>query len=526
MKVSSINQKRPAGSGTLARDLALGLVAALAMVMLVVGVGVYLVLADRAGHQFDRISGEIAANLARVLSVPVAQGNRESIDNTVRAYIGSRTVAEIQVHDANGKLIFRDKQGEETRARVLKLPVVRAGRRVGSLVVSFSMAELDSMRMRFMIALSVLAACVILAIFVTTRILIGRLLGRPLNSLLLGINEIAGGRYDLRLNHVRHSDINTTIDAVNRMARKIEERSRLLENSEAKYRRLVEGSREIIFALDDRGGIFTVNQAIAEHLGYQPRELLGKSFPDMAYQAGPSSGFIVPELIRERLREVIASKGTAELNVEMATRIGEPYELNIRLEYVALEGAHVIHGRAAPAAENTLTRHCETEKQTYVIGNNLILAELLNQRITAALPRYMGSDQVMPVRLGLREMLINSIEHGNLNITFEEKSEATMDGSLMALIQERRDDERYRDRRIVVEYFRDESRVEYVITDQGQGFDHRLFGNRDIRAEGERSRMHGRGIALARMTFDRVEYNEVGNQVKLVKYFQSERVKG
>jgi anti-sigma regulatory factor (Ser/Thr protein kinase) len=55
------------------------------------------------------------------------------------------------------------------------------------------------------------------------------------------------------------------------------------------------------------------------------------------------------------------------------------------------------------------------------------------------------------------------------------------------------------------------------ITDDGTGFDHKSFIQRADTDDSMMMLEHGRGITMARNTFDEVVFNEQGNQVTLRK---------
>ena len=78
----------------------------------------------------------------------------------------------------------------------------------------------------------------------------------------------------------------------------------------------------------------------------------------------------------------------------------------------------------------------------------------------------------------------------------------------------------YAARKINVRYRLSGEAVEYEIEDQGTGFDHQTqLARRPAATES-----HGRGIHIARNFFDRVEYNDKGNCVKLRKALASRRI--
>ncbi|MCH9807224.1 MAG: response regulator [Alphaproteobacteria bacterium] len=113
--------------------------------------------------------------------------------------------------------------------------------------------------------------------------------------------------------------------------------------------------------------------------------------------------------------------------------------------------------------------------------------------------------------VGISELLVNAIEHGNLEIGYERKSELIENGTWHSEIEQRLDDPQYSGRKASVSVKKNEKGVYISITDQGNGFDPARF----LALDAERaSQRNGRGIANARcMSFDKLGYNKKGNQV-------------
>jgi anti-sigma regulatory factor (Ser/Thr protein kinase) len=195
----------------------------------------------------------------------------------------------------------------------------------------------------------------------------------------------------------------------------------------------------------------------------------------------------------------------------------EPVEMEIRLEYIDIEGGGQILGKARKLSEDRLNGYLFYEKKKFIIKNSLLLSEALVARITRNLSAFVEPREAGMVRMALNEIIINAIEHGNLNITFNEKSEAQEKGEYFALIASRQENPRYSDRKVAVEYSIDAKRAVYLITDEGDGFDHASMNDRAIEAINEEMIAHGRGISIVKSVFDSVQYNRKGNQVLLVK---------
>ena len=145
----------------------------------------------------------------------------------------------------------------------------------------------------------------------------------------------------------------------------------------------------------------------------------------------------------------------------------------------------------------------------------------MSQRVTRNLKKYMDSSDVTSIRIGIREILINAIEHGNLNIKFNEKTQALIDDTYFQFVQERQKDPRYLDKQVTLEYSLNEQRVAYKIEDEGNGFDYQKILDSIINQKDDEALPHGRGLIITLDVFDSVKFNKKGNQVLLLKYFNN-----
>jgi CheY-like chemotaxis protein len=151
------------------------------------------------------------------------------------------------------------------------------------------------------------------------------------------------------------------------------------------------------------------------------------------------------------------------------------------------------------------------------IANRLDLVGKIVNRLMLETEQIIALPDRLGVHLGLVEILSNAIEHGSLEITFEEKSEA-LDGTSQQwneLLERRCLAPEYADRLVDLEFHLSKERCEWLFTDQGPGFDWKNLPDPTDPANLLAS--HGRGILLANMQFNEVTYLGKGNQVRLVK---------
>jgi DNA-binding response OmpR family regulator len=113
--------------------------------------------------------------------------------------------------------------------------------------------------------------------------------------------------------------------------------------------------------------------------------------------------------------------------------------------------------------------------------------------------------------LGLSELLINGVEHGNLGITYAEKGELKRLDAWQEEIVRRSQLAENRDKRVRVRLLRNGGCLSVRIADDGQGFDWHKYLDFDPERAFD---PNGRGIALARLgSFDNLEYEGCGNIV-------------
>ncbi len=115
------------------------------------------------------------------------------------------------------------------------------------------------------------------------------------------------------------------------------------------------------------------------------------------------------------------------------------------------------------------------------------------------------------VIIGLMELLINAIEHGNLGISYEEKSELNKNWSLHKETSRRMSLKENKNKCVYIEFTRKDNELLFHIKDEGEGFEWEKYLNFSPERAFD---THGRGIALASsLSFENVKYIGNGNEV-------------
>ncbi|MBK1649191.1 response regulator [Rhabdochromatium marinum] len=118
------------------------------------------------------------------------------------------------------------------------------------------------------------------------------------------------------------------------------------------------------------------------------------------------------------------------------------------------------------------------------------------------------------VSLGLLELMLNAVEHGNLELGYTGKTAALASEDWHKELERRLSDPLYCDRVAEVRVRIEGEQLIYRIKDQGAGFDWARYLDIDPKRMFD---SHGRGIAMTRqLAFERLEYLGAGNEVEAI----------
>jgi anti-sigma regulatory factor (Ser/Thr protein kinase) len=117
----------------------------------------------------------------------------------------------------------------------------------------------------------------------------------------------------------------------------------------------------------------------------------------------------------------------------------------------------------------------------------------------------------------LGELMLNAVEHGNLGISYEEKTGLVLQGRWEEEIRRRLALPEYAGRYASLSYELKDHEIHATIRDDGAGFCWRDYLELSDKRSGH---PNGRGIALARMrSFPSLKYNADGNEVTCAAVF-------
>lgn len=221
-------------------------------------------------------------------------------------------------------------------------------------------------------------------------------------------------------------------------------------------------------------------------------------------------GWIQSQPFAANIEVIVHAEEFVHENVEKAIDCGAYYFLTKPFEEPQLEAIvrAAVESVEQKQALERLAR--ETRDAVRLLANGVFQFQTLEEAelLTIHLASACGHTDLS---LGLRELLVNAVEHGNLGITYDEKGQLLQDGSLTEECRKRLRLPEYRHRRVEVALEREPQALAITIKDQGEGFDFEKYRTID---EARLFHSHGRGVLVASSTLD-LEYIAPGNEVKV-----------
>ncbi|MDP2821052.1 MAG: response regulator [Sulfuritalea sp.] len=173
----------------------------------------------------------------------------------------------------------------------------------------------------------------------------------------------------------------------------------------------------------------------------------------------------------------------------------------------------IVHAALADVEEREAAQHAVRNRRS--VFELLDVAEFEFHTLKQAADLALSLAGLCPdpalAAMGLSELLVNAVEHGNLGIGYAEKSEMRRNDTWETEVEQRLTDPVLGARRVRVAFRRMADSLRFTIRDEGDGFDWRRYLDFDPQRAFD---PNGRGIAMARLTsFASLDYLDCGNLV-------------
>jgi CheY-like chemotaxis protein len=259
--------------------------------------------------------------------------------------------------------------------------------------------------------------------------------------------------------------------------------------------------------------------------GQDAIQLIEDSYPDIVVtdlQMPTMDGLELVRKVRQRFPHLpvilTTAHGSEALAMSALDAGAASYVPKDEVGLKLLETVEQVLGIAhADRRSEQLAKYLEEEQFSFRLENDPALIAPLVDTVQRSLMdmRVCGPAQRMHIGVALQEALFNGLFHGNLELPLPEwrqQRHRLRQGKLTDLARGRQQEAPYRDRTLAVTINISRDHAEFVVRDEGPGFDvGRLPSPHDPAALQE----SGRGLILMGSFMEELAFNEAGNEVRM-----------
>jgi anti-sigma regulatory factor (Ser/Thr protein kinase) len=262
---------------------------------------------------------------------------------------------------------------------------------------------------------------------------------------------------------------------------------------------------------------FDDSEEALEFLRYELPEISVMNFSDRQIDTRAILGTIKSDpwlhyggivAVHKQSEEQEISKEVPNSNIISMLPRGRFVSSFFRVLKIVIENRHILFQREI---QSYLTG---TISGNFVMDNDPFNVRTYSNLVTNFLynSNYIDADRKERLHVALFEMLMNAVEHGNCDISYDEKTNWLENGgNMIDLIRQKTKNPEVKNKRVYFSYRITVDRSYYTIRDEGGGFDWRSHMAPD--PDEVNLGMHGHGIRMTGHYVENLQYNDAGNEV-------------
>jgi CheY-like chemotaxis protein/anti-sigma regulatory factor (Ser/Thr protein kinase) len=226
---------------------------------------------------------------------------------------------------------------------------------------------------------------------------------------------------------------------------------------------------------------------------------------------------------------LMTAYGSETLALKALDQGAASYVPKAQLAEKLLQTVGEVLSRAHAARSHELLMTCLVRSEfSFCLESDPALIDPLVDLVQKVIAGVQLCDFTGRLRIGvaLKQALLNALFHGSLELNLQQMQEVQdklIEEKDLSLVEQRRLEAPYGDRRIFVDVSISPDEARLVIRDEGPGFD--VSAVPDSREPGVLEQEQRRGLMLMRTFMDEVTFNDRGNQVTMVKRKDSRQSK-
>jgi len=275
-----------ASKRTITRDLVVSIIGVVVLISAIVVMLNYRIMSEKARVELETTADEYLAYLVSSLELPIWSIDHAAVLSIAESYGKNEQVAKLKISVSFNNATIFDLGKGETRDLIIRNGFIRhEGQIIGEVTLGLTPKFYRRTIQQLLVTSVITTVLISMALTGLTLLFFRTFLKRPFDNLIQGIEEISEGNYDYRFSQVRHGEIQSIIYKFVSMADRIKKREKSLQESESRFRSLVDQAADAFFLSTVDGRIIDVNRQACESLGYSREELLTMRLADIEASA-------------------------------------------------------------------------------------------------------------------------------------------------------------------------------------------------------------------------------------------------
>jgi two-component system, cell cycle sensor histidine kinase and response regulator CckA len=417
----------PLRSRSISRELAVSLVLLVLFFEGVMLLSLYNRQADYLYQEIQKKADEYMLSLSETLAVPVWDYDTKQIRRIGEGFARNDLIDAIHILSAEGGVLFQfDRSSGEGRHIERTIGIQHEGQEIGRVQIRLSLDTYRHDLAWLSNTLIMVLAISLVVIVITTGALLRVLMRKPLTILQNGIDRVAQGDFEHRLDAVKHSELAGIARRFNEMAIEIRGRERslqkeiadrkqaeeMLRRSEENFRRSLEDSPLGVRIVNNEGETIYANQAMLNIYGYDSIQDWKTTPAKKRYTPGSYAEF---QIRREKRKQ--GDYNPSEYEVSIIRKDDEVRHLRVVRKEILWDDE-----RQFQVICQDITDYKQAEEERRTLQERLHRAEKMEALGTLAGGVAHDLNNVLGIVVGYAELLLtkvdqsNSIRPGLLNI--------------------------------------------------------------------------------------------------------------
>ncbi len=245
----------------------------------------------------------------------------------------------------------------------------------------------------------VLAVALVISFFLTRKLTL------PIKRLAKEMGEVAKGNLDIYIQPATEDEVGALTRSFNQMIQDLKRSQKALRETEEKYRRIFEDSKDMLYMTSTDGKHTEVNQAGVDLLGYGSKEEM--------MQAYAREAFLYPEDQKRVMDEVIKEGFIKDFEVKLKRRDGVPIDVLITANARRDDSGKIV---SYEGAIKDISDRKRVEEELVQRTREL---EALNE-MGALINQTLDIDKVLPIALE-KAVNLTGYEMGGIHLANEEE---------------------------------------------------------------------------------------------------------